>query len=87
LQDILEGDAGLNAAQVGRRIVLPASFPGSPRFMMQAYQDAMAIVRALGIPDFFLRLLAIPIGLKSNQNCMRDRRLWIARIWSPGFSR
>jgi len=37
LQDMLEGDAGLNAAQVGRWIVLPASFPGSPRFMMQAY--------------------------------------------------
>jgi len=50
---MLEGDAGLNAAQVGRRIVLPTSFPGSPRFMMQAYQDAMAIVRALGIPGVF----------------------------------
>jgi len=60
LQDMLERDAGLNAAQVGRRIVLPASFPGSPRFMMQAYQDAMAIVRALGIPDVFLTFTCNP---------------------------
>jgi hypothetical protein len=60
LQDMLERDAGLNAAQVGRRIMLPASFPGSPRFMMQAYQDAMAIVRALGIPDVFLTFTCNP---------------------------
>jgi hypothetical protein len=60
LQDMLEGDAGLNAAQVGRWIVLPASFPGSPWFMMQAYQDAMAIVQALGIPDVFFTFTCNP---------------------------
>jgi hypothetical protein len=30
LQDMLAQDAVLNAAQVGRRIVLPATFHGSP---------------------------------------------------------
>jgi hypothetical protein len=51
---MLAQDAVLNVAQVGRRIVLPVTFHGSLRFMMQAYQNAMAIVRSLGIPDVFL---------------------------------
>jgi len=60
LQDMLAQDVVLNAAQVGRHIVLPATFHGSPRFMMQAYQDAMAIVRSLGIPDVFLTFTCNP---------------------------
>ncbi len=60
LHDMLAQDAVLNAAQVGRRILLPATFHGSPRFMMQAYQDAMAIVRSLGIPDVFLTFTCNP---------------------------
>jgi hypothetical protein len=44
LADMVKYDVRLDPAQVGQRIVLPSSFPGSPRFMMQAYQDAMAIV-------------------------------------------
>jgi hypothetical protein len=60
LQDMLAQDAVLNAAQVGRRIVLPVTFHGSLRFMMQAYQDAMAIVRSLGIPDVFLTFTCNP---------------------------
>jgi hypothetical protein len=31
---MVEHDVRLDLAQVGQRIVLPASFPGSPRFMM-----------------------------------------------------
>jgi hypothetical protein len=46
--------------QVGQQIVFPASFPGSPRFMMQAYQDAMAIVQSKGIPDVFLTFTCNP---------------------------
>jgi hypothetical protein len=42
---------------VGQRIIFPASFHDSPRFMMQAYQDAMAIVRNKGIPDVFLTFI------------------------------
>ena len=40
--------------QVGRRVVLPSSMTGSLRFMHQKYQDAMAIVRELSKPDFFV---------------------------------
>lgn len=40
--------------RVGRRIILPSSFTGGPRYMQQNYQDAMAICRAFGHPDLFL---------------------------------
>jgi hypothetical protein len=58
--DMVEHDFQLHPAQVGQRIILPASFHGSPRFMMQAYQDAMAIVRSKGIPDVFLTFTCNP---------------------------
>ncbi len=53
LVDMVKHDVRLDPAQVGQRIVLPTSFCGSLRFMMQSYQDAMAIVRSKKIPDVF----------------------------------
>ncbi|KAL0381183.1 UNVERIFIED_CONTAM: hypothetical protein Sangu_0182600 [Sesamum angustifolium] len=49
LQDCLNAGEN-NAGNVGRRIILPSSFTGSPRDMYQRYQDAMAIVQKFG-PD------------------------------------
>jgi hypothetical protein len=57
LADMVEHDVRLHPAPVGQRIVFPISFRGSPCFMMQAYQDAMAIVRSKGIPDVFLTFI------------------------------
>ena len=37
-----------NMASIGRRVILPSSFIGSPRHMQQLYQDAMSIVRNFG---------------------------------------
>ncbi|VDO35791.1 unnamed protein product [Haemonchus placei] len=37
-----------------RRVILPSSFPASPRAMVQSYQDAMAIVSEYGKPDLFI---------------------------------
>jgi len=42
----------VNAQSVGRRYILPSSFTGGPYYMMQHYQDAIAICRAMGPPDF-----------------------------------
>ncbi|PLW21506.1 hypothetical protein PCANC_05019 [Puccinia coronata f. sp. avenae] len=44
----------------GRRIILPLSFLGSPRNMLQLYQDAMASVRHLGKPLLFITMTANP---------------------------
>lgn len=47
------------ATQVGRRIVLPSSYVGGPRYMSQLYHDGMAIVRKLGKADLFITFTAI----------------------------
>jgi hypothetical protein len=73
LVDMVEHDVRLNPTQVGKRIILPASFLGSPHFMMQVYQDVMAIVRSKGTPDVFLTFTCNPnwqeivVELKPNQ--------------------
>ncbi|GJV28585.1 DNA helicase PIF1, ATP-dependent [Tanacetum coccineum] len=49
---VTRGDT--SAAGLGKRIVFPRSFIGNPRYMMQNYQDAMALCRAYGNPDLFI---------------------------------
>lgn len=64
--DLYRGDADAaalddaNSVQVGKRIVLPASYIGSDRFMQSIFQDAMAIVGHLGRPTLFITLTANP---------------------------
>lgn len=57
LQDRIS-DTELN--NIGKRIVLPSSFVGSPRYMMQLYNDSMSIVKHCGKPDLFLTFTANP---------------------------
>ena len=47
-------------SKVGTRIILPPSFTGGPRYMHARFQDAMAIVRNLGKPDFFITITCNP---------------------------
>jgi hypothetical protein len=59
LQDALEaGDT--DTTTLGRKIVLPSSFTGGPRFMVQLYQDAMAICRSFGLPSYFITFTCNP---------------------------
>ncbi|XP_057734594.1 uncharacterized protein LOC130950047 [Arachis stenosperma] len=57
-------DAILNgkteASNIGKRIILPATFTGGPRYMIQNYQDAMAICRSIGYPDLFITFTCNP---------------------------
>ncbi|SDA04743.1 BZ3501_MvSof-1269-A2-R1_Chr3-1g05223 [Microbotryum saponariae] len=46
---------GLDPAQIGKRVISPSS-QGSPRQMVQLYQDAMAIVRVFSAPDIFITM-------------------------------
>ncbi|XVF67234.1 hypothetical protein PTKIN_Ptkin10aG0104100 [Pterospermum kingtungense] len=58
--DILQGvfDAlargDRDADTIGKRIILPVTFTAGPRYLMQNYQDAMAICRKFGYPDLFI---------------------------------
>jgi len=53
-----------NNAHVGKIIILPSTFVGSPRNMLQYYQDAMAIVRKYGKPDIFVTMTCNTNGAK-----------------------
>ncbi|XP_076918476.1 uncharacterized protein LOC143578911 [Bidens hawaiensis] len=39
---------------IGKRTYLPSSFTGGPRYMYKHYQDALAICRVHGIPQYFI---------------------------------
>uniref|UniRef100_A0A2N9INS4 ATP-dependent DNA helicase n=1 Tax=Fagus sylvatica TaxID=28930 RepID=A0A2N9INS4_FAGSY len=59
LQDAFQ--AGENEADnVGRRTILPSSFVGSPRDMVQRFQDAMSLVQKFGKPDLFITMTCNP---------------------------
>jgi hypothetical protein len=46
-----------NKERLGNVYILPSTYIGSPRYMNQNYQDAMAIVRQIGRPDLFITLI------------------------------
>ena len=55
---IQQGDA--SSKKMGKRIILPSSFTGGPRYMVENYRDAMAICRWYGNPDLFITITANP---------------------------
>ncbi|KAL0281852.1 UNVERIFIED_CONTAM: hypothetical protein Sangu_2984400 [Sesamum angustifolium] len=78
-----------DASAVGRRIVLPSSFTGGPRNMMQHYQDATAICRTIGTPDFFITFTCNPNWPENSQELQRlpgqrreERPDFVARIFA-----
>ena len=52
------GDSGVKLR--GKKIVLPSSFTGSPRYMKQNYLDAMTICKYYGYPDLFITFKCNP---------------------------
>ena len=49
-----------DSRELGRKIVLPSSYTGSPRQMFELYQDVMSIVRKYGKPDLFITFTCNP---------------------------
>ena len=58
LQDAILSDTP--ALDIGRKVVLPASFTGSPRHMHEYTQDAMTYVRIHGRPSLFITFTCNP---------------------------
>ena len=48
MRTVVQNQEPLNARAMGRRLILPSSFVGGPRYMNQLYHDGMAIVRKVG---------------------------------------
>ena len=55
---MVDGDG--DPRNVGRRVILPSSFTGGPRYMHEHQQDAMTYVRKYGHPDLFITMTTNP---------------------------
>jgi len=60
LHDYLHKKTNITESELGTVIVLPSSFHGSPRYMAQRLQDALAIHNKLGSPDLFITFTCNP---------------------------
>nr|KAJ0214746.1 hypothetical protein LSAT_V11C400224410 [Lactuca sativa] len=47
-------------SNVGQRVILPSSFTGGARYMLQNYLDAMSLCKLFGYPDFFITFTCNP---------------------------
>jgi len=82
---VLRGET--NPSNAGRRIILPSTFTSGARYMLQNYQDVMAICKWAGYLDLFitftcnqkwpeLQRVVTDMGLKSE-----DRPYLVCRVF------
>uniref|UniRef100_A0A453DD09 ATP-dependent DNA helicase n=2 Tax=Aegilops tauschii subsp. strangulata TaxID=200361 RepID=A0A453DD09_AEGTS len=72
--------------RIGKRIVLPRTFPGGDRDMQRRLLDAMAIVQRWGKPDYFITMTCNPYWEEITHNLMpgqlpQDRPDLVARVY------
>jgi len=71
----------------GNKVLIPTSFTGGPRYMVQSYYDAMAICEHYGFPDLFITFTCNPKWPGINRYCQAiglsvdDRPDIVARIF------
>ena len=85
LIDHLQNRATNTGTHIGKVIILLSTFIGSPRNMLQLYQDAMAIVRKYGKPDLFITMTCNPKWCEIEENLLpgqsaSDRPDIVARV-------
>ena len=73
LVDHLNNTANDMNCQVGKIVILPSTFIGSPRNMMQLYQDSMAIVGKFGKPDLFITITCNPQWREIRENVLQNQ--------------
>lgn len=83
----LEKFATRSNKQVGKLVILPSTFLGSPRNMQQLYQDSMAQVRTFDKPDLFITMTCNPNWSKIGENLLEvqephDRPDLIAKVFN-----
>ncbi|XP_031099731.1 uncharacterized protein LOC116003933 [Ipomoea triloba] len=77
----------VNPAAQGCRVILPSSFTGGARYMIQNYQDAMAICRWIGYPNLFITFTCNPKWpeieryLNRNNLAAQDRADILSRVF------
>lgn len=85
LTDHFAANANTNVP-LGRRVILPTSFVGSPRNMHQNYLDAMSIVSQFGKPSLFITMTCNPnwpeiVELLENAETANFRPELIVRVF------
>src|SRR5688572_1676492 len=45
---------------MGNVVILPSTFPGSPRYMAERYNESMALVKHFGSPSLFITFTCNP---------------------------
>jgi hypothetical protein len=65
---------GAVGADIGRSMTRPSTFIGGKRNMHQLFQDAMAIVRDLGHPTYFVTMACNPAWPEITRELPRDPR-------------
>jgi hypothetical protein len=74
--------------EVGKTTVLPASYTGGRRYMIQNYHDGIAICREFGPPDFFVTFTCNPKWLEISEGLFErgqrptDRNDVIVRVFN-----
>ncbi|XP_029635065.1 uncharacterized protein LOC115210602 [Octopus sinensis] len=66
LEDAMRQDG--DAANVGKRIILPSTFIGSPQYMNKRMQDAMTYLGKFGKPDLFITFTCNPTWPEIKEN-------------------
>ncbi|OWZ04457.1 Helitron helicase, partial [Phytophthora megakarya] len=74
------------ASNLGRKVIIPPTFTGGPRYMYQRFLDAMAIVRETGAPNLFITMTCNPNWPEIKENLTRgkqasDRPDLVARVF------
>lgn len=82
----------VDTSVVGRKFILPSSFTGGPRNIIQHYQDAMAICQVKGAPNLFIIFTCNPnwIEIRSElatfgEQRPEDRPDIVARVFHIKF--
>jgi hypothetical protein len=90
IETFSNNDTNKTLSDIGKKVILPSTFVGSPRYMHQLYQDAMSVVRANGKPDLFITFTCNPHWAEIDE-CLKpfqkpsDRPDIIVRIFRLKF--
>ncbi|KYM96549.1 ATP-dependent DNA helicase PIF1 [Cyphomyrmex costatus] len=74
LKDYMQTMAKNLNGRIGKMVILPSTFIGSPRNMLQNYQDSMAIVSKFGKPDLFITMTCNPKWREIEENLLHGQQ-------------
>jgi hypothetical protein len=92
LMDQIRTDGNQSLHMTGSPVILPASFPGSPRWYHALYHDALALPAAFHLPDLFVTVTFNPewpemARLMPRNSSIHDHADVVARVFWMRFSR